>query len=169
MKDKALRFLSAIVVALVMTMMTACEANETEKALDGKWESTGYVLQEDGVKGKMILNFDAEDFEGKMTINLNMLDMGEIAKVSMEFLWSADENSIDMLYDDPEIEFNPVINIVTSAMGISTSQIKEQLEYEISENIDDDFKIISLSREELVIEGKEFGRVTFKRKGGRNS
>lgn len=173
MKDKALRFLSAIVVALVMTMLTACEANETEKALDGKWESTGYVLQEDGVKGKMILNFDAEDFNGKMTISFTAFEMDEIMEIKMKFRWSADEKAISMdYYGDPEIEFNTVINLVASAMGLNTDQLKRQLENELLSEIRDElddaeFRIISLTDSKLIVEDTDLGKVTFKRIGGR--
>ena len=127
MKNKAIRMLTAIVMAIMMTMMTACEANETEKALAGKWVSTGYVVNEDAVKGKMTLNFDADDFDGKMTINLSLLELGEVAKVSVEFFWTADENEISVTYDDPEIEFNPLISMAASAMGLSTSAFEKQL------------------------------------------
>lgn len=172
MKSRINNLLSVIAVLMAMTMLSACGPNETEEALDGKWESTSYLINQNGVKMDAIFTFDAENMMGSIAYRFFAFEMGNVMDMKMKFRWSADANRISMdFYGDPEIKFHPIIDMAAAIMGENANQAKKYFKNQLASKILADLKdgleeeIVSLTGQYLTINDSNVEEITFKRVG----
>lgn len=146
------RVITLVAAVLMAAMLASCGPNDTEKALDGKWE-TANIVDEDGFESKIVFSFDAKEHKGKMVIKLAISDFGELMEINTNFKWSADAKKLTIDYEgDPEMELdNPVI----SQLGLSKSEIEDDFLAHGNLAGKDEYRIISLTDTKLVVKDED--------------
>lgn len=174
MRNKVINLLSVMAVVLAMTTLSACGPNETEKALDGKWESTTFIDLEDGTFADMVLEFDTEDMTGLHTERLYTdIENDAFMEVSVKFHWVADKEKISYdYYGDPEVKVKSGINKAAAALETTPKELEKNVkEVFLSRKVKEalaegeEDEIIYLTNNSLTILDDELEKTTFERVG----
>lgn len=106
---------------IIAVLMTSC-TNSVEKTLDGVWEAMWTETDEDGDEWQYYetinLNADTHEFQQlvRQSIDFNgeMLDMGSY---SIKGTWNANEDSIELIYDEKDIKLDYSTNALMVGGG----------------------------------------------------
>ncbi len=156
------KVLFSLLTLIAMVAMTSCGSNDTEKKLNGKWETK---MTESGTDMTMVWNLDADSHKCDITLNVGM---GQMDMATMKFYgsWKASSDKIAFSIDEDkcDISFSDEFKQMTGASDADLKQLEDQTVSEFKKELAGmaEEELVSVDETTLVV--KEQGRnVTFTR------
>ena len=156
------KVLFSLLTLIAMVAMTACGSSETEKKLNGKWETK---MVESGQNLTMTWDLNADTHKSTLSINVGMDGM-DMATLSFNGTWKATDDKIVFALDEDDctVNFSDSFKQMAGLGGVNLKEIEEQTIAEFKKEINGmaEEEIVSITDDELVV--KENGsNITFNR------
>lgn len=118
------KVLFSLLTLIAMVAMTACGSNDTEKKLNGKWQTT---LTESGQQLTMTWDLNADTHKALLSINVGM-EGTDMMTMDFKGSWKASAEKITFSIDDNDcsVTFADSFKQLADAYGIDLKEIEEQ-------------------------------------------
>ena len=156
------KVLFSLLTLIAMVAMTACGSNDTEKKLNGKWQTT---LTESGQQLTMTWDLNADTHKALLSINVGMEGTG---MMTMDFKgsWKASAEKITFSIDDNgcSVTFADSFKQLADASGIDLKEIEEQTLAEFKKELAGmaEEEIVEITDDTLTVK-EDHSNITFNR------
>lgn len=154
--------LLSLLTIIAMVAMTACGSNDTEKNLNGKWQTT---ITEAGQQMTMTWDLNADTHKADLAINVGM-DGTDMMTMTFKGSWKASAEKIIFSIDDKDcaVTFADSFKQLAEASGIDLKEIEKQTLAEFKKELSGmaEEEIVSLTDDTLVVK-EDNSNVTFNR------
>ena len=156
------KVLFSLLTIIAMVAMTACGSNDTEKQLNGKWETS---MSAQGQSLTMIWDFNADTHKADLAVKVGM-EGTDMATINFKGSWKATDKKIVFSIDDDActITFADSFKQMAELGGVDIKEIEKQTMDEFKKELAGmaEEEIVSISETELVV--KDSGKnITFTR------
>lgn len=159
---KMKKALFSLLTIIAMVMMTSCGSNDTEKKLNGKWETS---VNQAGQELNMTWEFNADTHKADLSINV-ATEGTNLMTMSFTGSWKATEDKIAITIDEDNcsVKFSDEFKQLAEVSGVNLDDLEKETVAEFKKEVDGmaQEEIVSLTDDTLVVkEGTE--KITFKR------
>lgn len=145
-----------------MVAMTACGSNDTEKKLNGKWQTP---LTESGQQLTMTWDLNADTHKALLSINVGM-EGTDMMTMDFKGSWKASAEKITFSIDDNDcsVTFADSFKQLADASGIDLKEIEEQTLAEFKKELAGmaEEEIVEITDDTLTVK-EDHSNITFNR------
>ena len=154
--------LFSLVAIFAMFAMAACGSSDTEKKLNGKWQTE---MTQQGQQMTMSMDLNAETHKAILEVSVSMEGM-EMATIGFQGKWKASDKEITFSLDDDkcDVTFSEAFKEMAQMGGVDLSDLEEEVAESVKGELSGMAKeeIISLTDNELVVK-EDATKITFTR------
>ncbi len=149
------KVLFSLLTLIAMVAMTACGSNDTEKKLNGKWQTT---LTESGQQLTMTWDLNADTHKALLSINVGM-EGTDMMTMDFKGSWKASAEKITFSIDDNDCSVT-----FGDASGIDLKEIEEQTLAEFKKELAGmaEEEIVEITDDTLTVK-EDHSNITFNR------
>ncbi len=149
------KVLFSLLTLIAMVAMTACGSNDTEKKLNGKWQTT---LTESGQQLTMTWDLNADTHKALLSINVGM-EGTDMMTMDFKGSWKASAEKITFSIDDNDCSVT-----FADASGIDLKEIEEQTLAEFKKELAGmaEEEIVEITDDTLTVK-EDHSNITFNR------
>ncbi len=156
------KVLFSLLTLIAMVAMTACGSNDTEKKLNGKWQTT---LTESGQQLTMTWDLNADTHKALLSINVGM-EGTDMMTMDFKGSWKASAEKITFSIDDNacSVTFADSFKQLADASGIDLKEIEEQTLAEFKKELAGmaEEEIVEITDDTLTVK-EDHSNITFNR------
>lgn len=156
------KVLFSLLTLIAMVAMTACGSNDTEKKLNGKWQTT---LTESGQQLTMTWDLNADTHKALLSINVGM-EGTDMMTMDFKGSWKASAEKIIFSIDDNDcsVTFADSFKQLADASGIDLKEIEEQTLAEFKKELAGmaEEEIVEITDDTLTVK-EDHSNITFNR------
>ena len=156
------KVLFSLLTLLAMVAMTACGSNDTEKKLNGKWQTP---LTESGQQLTMTWDLNADTHKALLSINVGM-EGTDMMTMDFKGSWKASAEKITFSIDDNDcsVTFADSFKQLADASGIDLKEIEEQTLAEFKKELAGmaEEEIVEITDDTLTVK-EDHSNITFNR------
>jgi len=156
------KVLFSLLTLIAMVAMTACGSNDTEKKLNGKWQTT---LTESGQQLTMTWDLNADTHKALLSINVGM-EGTDMMTMDFKGSWKASAEKITFSIDDNDcsVTFADSFKQLADASGIDIKEIEEQTLAEFKKELAGmaEEEIVEITNDTLTVK-EDHSNITFNR------
>ena len=154
--------LFSLLTLIAMVAMTACGSNDTEKKLNGKWQTP---LTESGQQLTMTWDLNADTHKALLSINVGM-EGTDMMTMDFKGSWKASAEKITFSIDDNDcsVTFADSFKQLADASGIDLKEIEEQTLAEFKKELAGmaEEEIVEITDDTLTVK-EDHSNITFNR------
>lgn len=156
------KVLFSLLTLIAMVAMTACGSNDTEKKLNGKWQTT---LTESCQQLTMTWDLNADTHKALLSINVGM-EGTDMMTMDFKGSWKASAEKITFSIDDNDcsVTFADSFKQLADASGIDLKEIEEQTLAEFKKELAGmaEEEIVEITDDTLTVK-EDHSNITFNR------
>jgi len=156
------KVLFSLLTLIAMVAMTACGSNDTEKKLNGKWQTT---LTESGQQLTMTWDLNADTHKALLSINV-CIEGTDMMTIDFKGSWKASAEKITFSIDDNDcsVTFADSFKQLADASGIDLKEIEEQTLAEFKKELAGmaEEEIVEITDDTLTVK-EDHSNITFNR------
>jgi|InofroStandDraft_1065614.scaffolds.fasta_scaffold46898_2 predicted transcriptional regulator len=156
------KVLFSLLTLIAMVAMTACGSNDTEKKLNGKWQTP---LTESGQQLTMTWDLNADTHKALLSINVGM-EGTDMMTMDFKGSWKASAEKITFSIDDNDcsVTFADSFKQLADASGIDLKEIEEQTLAEFKKELAGmaEEEIVEITDDTLTVK-EDHSNITFNR------
>ena len=156
------KVLFSLLTLIAMVAMTACGSNDTEKKLNGKWQTP---LTESGQQLTMTWDLNADTQKALLSINVGM-EGTDMMTMDFKGSWKASAEKITFSIDDNDcsVTFADSFKQLADASGIDLKEIEEQTLAEFKKELAGmaEEEIVEITDDTLTVK-EDHSNITFNR------
>ena len=156
------KVLFSLLTLIAMLAMTACGSNDTEKKLNGKWQTP---LTESGQQLTMTWDLNADTHKALLSINVGM-EGTDMMTMDFKGSWKASAEKITFSIDDNDcsVTFADSFKQLADASGIDLKEIEEQTLAEFKKELAGmaEEEIVEITDDTLTVK-EDHSNITFNR------
>lgn len=156
------KVLFSLLTLIAMVAMTACGSNDTEKKLNGKWQTP---LTESGQQLTMTWDLNADTHKALLSINVGM-EGTDMMTMDFKGSWKASAEKITFSIDDNDcsVTFADSFKQLADSSGIDLKEIEEQTLAEFKKELAGmaEEEIVEITDDTLTVK-EDHSNITFNR------